>query len=52
MVTFIKFVMEQPETVSQKSIFSIIQVMMEAQGRKYLEMSYLCAVIAIERGCP
>ena len=47
------FVVEHPKTVSQKTVRSIVQVMMEAQGRNYLEMLYtpLCCYF-IEKGCP
>jgi len=42
LVTYINFVVEQPEAVSWKTSG---KVMMEAQGRNYLEMLYFCAVI-------
>ena len=47
--TYIKFVVEQPETMSWKAIRSID---MQVQGRNYLEMLYICAVILLKWGCP
>jgi len=48
----VKFVVEQPETVNQKTIRSVEQVMMDAQGRNCLKILYLCAVFLLKRDAP
>lgn len=53
--TYIKFVVEQPETVSKNVIRSIDEVLMEAKEGTtscIAETLYLCAVIFIETGGP
>ena len=48
----VKFVVEQPETVNRKTIPSIEQVMMVAQGRNCLKILYLCAVFLLKGDTP
>ena len=48
----VQFVVEQPETVNRKTIRSVEQVMMDAQGRNCLKILYLCAVFLLKGDAP
>ena len=49
---YVKFVVEQPETVNRKTICFIKQDMMDAQERNCLKILYLCAVFLLKGNAP
>ena len=51
-VTYIKFVVEQPDTVGWKIIHSIDQSHFGDPRKNYLNMLYICAVILLKGDVP
>jgi len=53
LVTYVKFVVEQPKTVNWKTIHSIDQVIMEAQRRNCLKIYFdIILIYSIAGGIP